>query len=145
MLEEYLAMRRATWPPERGSWDVTAPDPASFDPPRGAFLLVSDDDGAEVGCGGVRLLGAGSAGPGPRAEVKHLYLRSEVRGQGWGKALLAALEDQARALGATTVVLDTNDTLPVAQGLYRAAGYREVERYNDNPHATHWYAKPLDA
>lgn len=140
ILAEYLAVRRAAWPPERGTWDVPMPDPAVFAPPRGSFV-VAWYGGAQpqvVGGGGVRLLDA------DRGEVKHVYLRQDVRGRGWGRALLAALEREAVGLGARTAVLDTNDTLPAAAALYRSAGYAEVERYNDNPNATHWFAKPLE-
>ncbi|MCV2393318.1 GNAT family N-acetyltransferase [Actinotalea sp. M2MS4P-6] len=136
VLAEYFAMRRAAWPVERGTWDVAPPVPSAFVPPRGAFLLA-EVGGDPIGCGGVRMLDP------ERAEVKHLYLRAEQRGRGWGRALLAALEAEAVSLGAVTVVLDTNDTLPAAQSLYRSAGYREVERYNENPNATHWFAKTL--
>lgn len=141
ILAEYLAMRRAAWPAERGTWDVPMPDPATFAPPRGSFV-VAWHGGAEpqvVGGGGVRLLDP------DRAELKHLYLREEVRGHGWGRELLTALEREAVRLGASTAVLDTNDTLPAAASLYRSAGYVEVERYNDNPNATHWFAKALEA
>ena len=79
-----------------------------------------------------------------RAEVKHLYLRDRARGRGWGRELLAELEARAVGLGARVVVLDTNATLEAAQGLYRSSGYLEVEPYNDNPNATHWFSKDLD-
>ena len=140
ILAEYLAMRRATWPAERGTWEVPMPDPAVFAPPRGSFVVAWHGGPVPqvVGCGGVRLLDP------ERAEVKHLYLREQVRGRGWGRALLVALEREAVRLGASTAVLDTNDTLPAAASLYRSAGYTEVERYNDNPNATHWFAKALE-
>jgi ribosomal protein S18 acetylase RimI-like enzyme len=41
------------------------------------------------------------------------------------------------------VRLDTNGTLAEAQALYRKAGYREIERYNDNPYADFWFEKIL--
>jgi GNAT superfamily N-acetyltransferase len=135
LLAEYFAVRVAGW---RGSagYRVPAVDVDAFRPPRGAFLVARDGDDV-VGCGGVRLLDA------RRAEVKHLYLREHVRGRGWGRDLLVRLEETARGLGAATVLLDTNESLAAAQALYRSAGYVEVERYNDNPNATHWYAKSL--
>ncbi len=40
-------------------------------------------------------------------------------------------------------MLDTNASLAAAQGLYRTTGYREIAAYNDNPNATHWFAKDL--
>ncbi len=90
-----------------------------------------------MGCGGIRLLDA------ERAEVKHLYLRERARGAGHGRSLLTELERQAALLGARVAVLDTNASLAAAQGLYRTSGYREIPAYNDNPNATHWFAKDL--
>ena len=40
-------------------------------------------------------------------------------------------------------MLDTNATLEAAQSLYRTSGYDEIEPYNDNPNATHWFGKSL--
>ena len=54
-----------------------------------------------------------------------------------------AAEARARALGATTVRLDTNRALAEAIALYRARGYAEVPRFNAEPYAHHWFAKPL--
>jgi GNAT superfamily N-acetyltransferase len=54
------------------------------------------------------------------------------------------LEDLVRALGHRTVRLDTNQHLPEAIALYRRAGYHEIDRYNDNPHPTHFFEKSLD-
>jgi len=141
LLDEYFDERSETWPADETAYRVTRPDPAAFAPPVGAFLVVVDDERpgepVAVGCGGIRFLTP------TRAEVKHLFLRDEARGRGWGRALLAALEDRARELGATETVLDTNASLAAAQGLYRASGYREIAPYNENPNATHWFAKDL--
>lgn len=134
LLDEYFAMRATTF--EGGGYQTFRPDPARFTPPAGLFLLVEDELGA-VGCGGVRMLEP------TRGEVKHLYLRDRARGRGWGRELLAELEARAVGLGARVVVLDTNATLEAAQGLYRTSGYVDVEAYNDNPNATHWFSKEL--
>ena len=39
--------------------------------------------------------------------------------------------------------LETNRTLREASGLYRSAGYVEVEAFNDEPYAHHWFEKRL--
>lgn len=135
LLDEYFALRADTF--EGGDYRVARPDPARFVPPAGVFLLVEDELGP-VGCGGIRMLAP------DRAEVKHLYLRDRARGRGWGRELLAELEARAVGFGARVVVLDTNATLEAAQGLYRSSGYLEVDAYNDNPNATHWFSKDLD-
>ena len=62
---------------------------------------------------------------------------------GLGRRLLAELERHARAAGVRTLRLDTNRALTEAIGLYRAAGFEEIERFNDEPHADHFFAKPL--
>ncbi|MDO8107526.1 GNAT family N-acetyltransferase [Isoptericola sp. b441] len=138
LVAEYFAFRARGWPDATTRYRPTQPDAAAFAPPGGAFLLVRDE-GGPAGCGGVRLLTPG------RAEVKHLYLRERVRGRGWGRLLLAALEEHAAHLGAREVVLDTHASLGPAQGLYRSSGYREIAAYNDNPNATHWFGKALPA
>ncbi len=44
-------------------------------------------------------------------------------------------------LGYRVIRLDTNAALAEAIALYQRAGYRAVERYNDNPWATHFFEK----
>jgi GNAT superfamily N-acetyltransferase len=112
-------------------------EPEDFTLPNGRFLVVRDTDGRAVGCGGVRLLDPATA------EIKRMWLHPSMRGRGAGWALLSALETEAVQLGARRGVLDTNVTLTSAVALYRAAGWDEVEKYNDNDEATHWFAKNL--
>lgn len=152
LLTEYFAGRSEGHPRESGPYRMTFPDPESFVPPRGVFLIASEDavekiqddagERSDVGCGGIREVAAGETG-GIRFEVKHLYLRPETRGRGIGRALLAELELRARQFGATELVLDTNASLEAAGGLYRSSGFVGIAPYNDNPNATNWYAKML--
>ena len=132
LLGEYFDSRELGMPGYR----TFRPDPAAFSPPAGVFL-VAEQDGAPVGCGGVRMLSP------VRGEIKHLWMRPAARGSGLGRALLAELERRAASLGARDIVLDTNERLAAAQALYRSAGYSDVEPYNDNPNATHWFRKAL--
>ncbi len=105
-------------------------------PPAGLFLLASLSS-EPVGCGAIKLH------PRAPAEIKRLWVSGAVRGMGVGKRILTGLERHAAERGWQTVRLDTNRNLYEAIGLYRAAGYREVERYNDEPYAHHWFAKSL--
>jgi DNA-binding MarR family transcriptional regulator len=105
-------------------------------PPGGTFLLLRSGT-QPVGCGGVQSLGDGVG------EVKRMWIHPEWRGLGLARRLLGALEDHARGLGHQRVVLDTNSELGEAVALYESAGYASVERYNDNPYAQRWFAKPL--
>lgn len=66
-----------------------------------------------------------------RAEVAKLLVHRAVRRQGLGRALMQALEGEARRLGRTTLVLDTRAGDP-AERLYQALGYvrvGEIPRY----------------
>jgi len=135
LLTEYFAYRAQTFPNPAG-YVTKYPEPEQFVRPLGVFVVV-ELDGADVGCGGIRSLGAG------RFEVKHLWLQPGVQGRGLGRALLAELERLAVELGATELVLDTNASLAAAGGLYKSSGYVDVPPYNDNPNATNWYRKVL--
>jgi DNA-binding MarR family transcriptional regulator/predicted N-acetyltransferase YhbS len=105
-------------------------------PPSGLFV-VALSDGDPVACGGLQAIAPGAG------ELKRMWVHDEWRGAGLGSRLLRHLEDQARALGHGTVRLDTNGALTEAIGMYQRAGYRAIERYNDNPWATHFFEKAL--
>ena len=145
LLTEYFSSREESFP-SAGQYRTVFPSPDQFVPPQGVFLIVEGEDlageAADVGCGGIRRLEDPAPGA-VRYEVKHLWIQPHLRGAGLGKALLAELERRAKEFGATEVVLDTNAALVAAGGLYRSAGYSEVEPYNDNPNATHWFRKEL--
>ncbi len=107
--------------------------PEDFSPPGGAYLVGFVLDVAACGAGIKRLADE-------VAELKRLYVAPAFRGRGLGGALLAAVEDNARGLGYRAIRLDSQAaTWPI----YRAAGYREVEDYNGNPHADVWAEKRL--
>lgn len=140
LLAEYFDSRRASFPASQGEYTTTFPNPADFVSPHGVFLVVeSEMDGApeDVGCGGIRLVDATTY------EVKHLWVQPRTRGQGLGRRLLTELEQRASDLGAIRVVLDTNASQAAAAQLYRSSGYEEIEPYNSNPNATHWFGKQL--
>jgi ribosomal protein S18 acetylase RimI-like enzyme len=150
LLTEYFTERESTFPSAQGSYTTTLPDATAFVPPGGVFVVVDGEPaGSDPGraaepsaCGGIRLI-APSASGAVRYEVKHLYVRPTGRGQGLGRALLDELERRASDFGADEIVLDTNDSLAAAGGLYRSAGYATIEPYNANPNATTWYGKTV--
>ncbi|WP_127472613.1 GNAT family N-acetyltransferase [Microbacterium sulfonylureivorans] len=142
LLAEYFRSRAVGFAAQDAVYTTTFPQPAAFVPPAGVFLVVEDEDGRPVGCGGIRLIPDGPHGT--RYEVKHLYLRPETRGRGWGRVLLDGLEARARQLGARELVLDTHHSLEAAGALYARSGFESIEPYNDNPNASRWYGKTLD-
>jgi GNAT superfamily N-acetyltransferase len=66
-----------------------------------------------------------------------------ARGQGVARTVLATIEAKARELDVHTLRLETNKALVEAHALYRAASFREVPPFNQEPYAHHWFAKQL--
>jgi GNAT superfamily N-acetyltransferase len=96
---------------------------AMFVEPDGVFLVVRDDDGVAVGCGGVARF------DGERGELKRMYVVPSARGLGLGRRLLLELEAEARRLGYRALVLETGDRQPEALGLYASSGYERIPCY----------------
>ncbi|HWM93913.1 MAG TPA: helix-turn-helix domain-containing GNAT family N-acetyltransferase [Thermoanaerobaculia bacterium] len=111
-------------------------DDTELSPPRGAFLVAAID-GEPVACGGVKPFSPGVG------YIKRMWVAGSVRGLGFGKRMLHALESQARDLGMTTVRLETNRSLVEAIRLYKTSGYVEVSPFNAEPYADHWFEKHL--
>jgi DNA-binding MarR family transcriptional regulator/GNAT superfamily N-acetyltransferase len=107
-------------------------------PPAGVFLVATLRS-EPMGCGGLKFHGD------EPAELKRMWVAGSVRGLGIGRRLLAELESCAVAAGTRVLRLETNKTLTEAISLYRSAGYREVDAFNDEPYAHHWFEKQLGA
>jgi len=141
LLQEYFDSRELGFTTHPGGYRVVHPDPERFVPPAGLFLVLRDDPGEPVGCGGIRRIDDRDGGP--CYEVKHVWIQPGSRGRGWSRLLMGELEAAAAGFGARWLVLDTNESLLAAQRLYRTSGYADIPPYNDNPNATHWFAKRL--
>ena len=67
-------------------------------------------------------------------ELKRLWVRSEGRGMGLGRALTQAVLDRAVAAGRKAVYLDTvPEAMTAAHRLYIDMGFVPCGPYNDNP------------
>ncbi len=78
---------------------------------------------------------AGVAGPGQPSGSAALVTR---RPHGEGCRLISPACSSPSA-----TLVETNRTLNEAIGLYRASGYREVDAFNDEPYADHWFEKTV--
>jgi len=99
-------------------------NPAQVSGQSGVFLVVSLN-GTPVGCGAVRLIDAETG------ELKRMYIAPSARGKGLSKQLVAALDAEARTLGAKRLVLETGIRQHAALALYRRMGFREIPLYGE--------------
>ncbi len=65
-------------------------------------------------------------------ELKSLYLLEKYHGMGLGRKLLETAIENARKLGYKKMYLDSLSTSKRAVKLYRAAGFKDTEKYNDS-------------
>lgn len=102
--------------------------PGAYAPPSGEILIARDPLGAPLGCIALRPLPDAGV-----AEVKRLYVRPGLRRGGLGRALMNAIIAEARRIGYAEIRLDSLPSMVEAFALYRALGFVEIDRYNDNP------------
>ena len=86
---------------------------------RGVAFFVVRVDGEAVGCGGVQI-------EGDHAELKRMFVRPSHRGRALSSALIAKLEEVARAAGARVVRLETGVHQREALALYERLGFRKI-------------------
>ena len=99
-------------------------DPSEVREGYGAFFVAYIDSRA-VGCGGLRRIAA-EAG-----EIKRMYVHPERRGRGVGRAVLAAIETEARKLGLRRLVLETGIRQSEALALYQRAGFFPMPAFGE--------------
>lgn len=105
--------------------------------PEGALILARLR-GDPVGCVALKFHGESPA------ELKRMWVSPSARGLGLGRRLIEAAERHAGGQGARVIRLETNKTLIEAIALYRRCGYAEVDAFNAEPYAHHWFEKTLD-
>ncbi|MDP9188603.1 MAG: GNAT family N-acetyltransferase [Actinomycetota bacterium] len=115
-------MSDALWDEVQRRYGFTAPnpfDPATFTGPVGGFW-VATDIGLPVGSIALAPL------EGPAAELDVMYVAPLYRRVGVAHALLAALEDHARAAGISVLRLRAGEPQPEALRFYTAAGFEPI-------------------
>ena len=112
-----------------GGPDDTPFTTLDFSPPHGAFY-VGYLTGEAVAMGGWRFRTPGVPQVARRpAEIRRMFVRESVRGCGFARLVLAALEASASAAGADWMLLETGSPQVAAVHLYRSSGYADVERF----------------
>ncbi len=135
LLGEMIAHLNAVYP-DRARKPGSVTHPEEMVAPTGVFLVGYEAD-EPVACGGLRRLDEDVA------EIKRMYVSPAERSRGVGRALLEALEAAGRELGYERVRLDSGPEQVHGQALFRAAGYTEIPKYNDNHIADYWAEKQL--
>lgn len=101
--------------------------PGAYALPTGRLLLAFADDQL-AGCVALKKLDNGVC------EMKRLFLRPQFHGRGFGRQLVNAILEEARAIGYQRMWLDTlSEQMSTAISLYRRLGFKEIEPYYDNP------------
>jgi len=111
-------------------------EPDELKPPHGYFV-VARLFAHPVGCGALKLTGGGVG------EIKRMWVSPQARGLGVARRVLNELERLARSARLEILRLETNKSLQEAQALYRSNSYVEVEPFNTEPYAHHWFEKRL--
>ncbi|MEA3098970.1 MAG: hypothetical protein QOF74_3210 [Caballeronia mineralivorans] len=105
-------------------------------PPEGA-MIVARLHGNPIGCVALKFHKKAPA------ELKRMWVSLSARGLGVGRRLIDEAEKRARQTGVSIIRLETNRTLREAIALYRRSGYVEVDPFNAEPYAHHWFEKKL--
>jgi putative acetyltransferase len=100
--------------------------PGAYSPPRGRLLLALSN-GKAVGCVALRPLGDSVC------EMKRMFVHSDFRGLGVGKALAERVITEARAAGYTRMKLDTLRHMLPAIRLYESLGFVRCAAYYQTP------------
>jgi putative acetyltransferase len=110
------------------------------------YFVVARRGEEAVGCAAVRVMPPDPATDGkPYGEIKRMYVRPRLRGQGIARALLGKLEARLMGRGIHLATLETGERQPEALRLYEKAGF--VKRspfggYEDDGTSV-YYAKRL--
>ena len=85
--------------------------------------VVAYQNKIAVGCGAIKAFATATA------EVKRMYVKADLRGQGIAGLVLKELEAWAAELGYNSLVLETGKAQPEAIRLYQKSGYTTIPNY----------------
>jgi ribosomal protein S18 acetylase RimI-like enzyme len=96
---------------------------------KGGQVIFAAEGGEIAGCCALMALPDGGF------EVAKMAVADAFKGQGLGRALMAACVERAKAAGAPRLYLETNSKLGPALALYRAFGFVEITPPEPSPYA----------
>ena len=96
--------------------------PGKYAPPKGS-LLIAHHAGRPAGCVALRDLGDRIC------EMKRMFIPTELRGLGIGRALADQIIADARTAGYRLMRLDTSRRQSEAMRLYERSGFRRIDPY----------------
>jgi GNAT superfamily N-acetyltransferase len=108
--------------------EMATVDAEEFDRPAGTFVVLIDG-GEVVAGGGLRRIDDDTC------EVKRMWTAAGHRRKGHASKALTVLEDDARAAGYSTLLLETGPLQPEAIALYTDRGYHRIPFYGRYPEA----------
>ena len=111
---DYDAYYELRWKILRAPWNQPRGSERDDREADSTHLMVVEGNGTVAGVGRLHFNGISEA------QIRYMAVAVDHRRQGIGTRILAALEDRARQLGATVVVLDARET---ALGFYTRHGY----------------------
>jgi len=103
----------------------------------GAFSLIARVDGEAIGVANC-FTGFSTFAAAPLVNVHDMAVHPDHRGRGIGKALLGAIEAEARARGACKITLEVLSGNDRAKALYLALGYGDYQLDPAAGHALFW-------
>jgi Acetyltransferases len=106
----------------------------------GAFSLIAFDSHEAMGLANC-FTGFSTFAARPLVNIHDLAVRPEARGKGIGRALMLAVEDEARARGACKVTLEVLAGNERAKALYAALGYGNYALRPETGTAQFWEKK----
>lgn len=100
--------------------------PGEYASPKGVLLLATYEE-KPAGCVALQVIDT------KICEMKRMYVSPDFRGNKIGQQLIHVLINKAKQMEYETMRLDTHPMMTYAQTLYQSIGFREIERYNNNP------------
>lgn len=86
-------------------------------------VIVAYNDGVAAGCGAIKKYTE------TVAEVKRMFVHPGFRRQGIAKQILTGLEEWAKELNYTSILLETGNKQTEAIELYQSSGYSIIPNY----------------